>query len=54
MLSFISLWYEKFYLQLIVCLHTVKYAEVLLFNTNNSIKHQSFVSTQLYDQTVLP
>ena len=27
--------------------------QVLLFNTNNSIKYLSFVSTQLNDQTVL-
>ena len=35
------------------CLHTVKWLQVLLFNTNNSIKRQSFVYTQLNDQTVL-
>ena len=34
-------------------LHTVKYFQTLLFNTNSSIKHQSFVYTQLNDQTVL-
>ena len=27
--------------------------QVLLFNTNNSIKYQTFVYTQLNDQTVL-
>ena len=36
-----------------ICLHTVKCYKVLLFNTNNSIKHQLFVYTQLNDQTVL-
>ena len=34
-------------------MHTVKCFHILLFNTNNSIKHQSFVYTQLKDQTVL-
>ena len=34
-------------------MHTVKYFQVLRFNSNNSIKHQSFVYTQLNDQTVL-
>ena len=37
----------------IICLRTVKCFQVLLFNTKNSIKHQSFVYTQLKDQTVL-
>ena len=36
-----------------ICLHTVKCFQVLPFNTNNSIKYQSFVNTQLNDQTVL-
>ena len=31
----------------------VKWFHVLLFITNNSIKHQSFVYTQLNNQTVL-
>ena len=31
-------------------LHTVKWLQVLLFNTNNSIKNQSFVNTQLNNQ----
>ena len=39
--------------ELIVFLHMVKWFQVLLCNTNNSIKHQSFVYTQLNDQTVL-
>ena len=34
-------------------MYTVKCFQVLLFNSNNSIKHQSFVYTQLNDQTVL-
>ena len=34
-------------------LHTVKCFQVLLFDTNNSIKHLSLVYTQLNDQTVL-
>ena len=38
---------------LIICLHTMKWLQVLLFNTNNSIWHQSFISTWLKDQTVL-
>ena len=45
--------YEQFYLILIICLHTVKWFQVLLCITNNSIKHQSFVYTQLNDQTIL-
>ena len=34
-------------------LHTVKWFKVLLYVTNNSIKHHSFVYIQLNDQTVL-
>ena len=37
----------------IIPLHTRKWFEVLLFITNNSIKHQSFVYKKLNDQTVL-
>ena len=37
----------------LILLHTVKWFQVLLCITNNSIKHQSFVYTQLNDQTVL-
>ena len=33
--------------------HTVKLFQALLCITNNSIKHQSFVNTQLKDQTIL-
>ena len=33
--------------------HTVKCFQVLLYNANNSTKYQSFVCTQLNDQTVL-
>ena len=36
-----------------ICWHTVKCFKALPFNTNNSIKHQSFVYTQLNDQLVL-
>ena len=38
-----------------ICEHVnkVKWCQVLLFITNNSIKHQSFVYTQLNVQTVL-
>ena len=34
-------------------MHTFKWFQVLLFNTNNSSKYQSFVYTQFNDQTVL-
>ena len=34
-------------------MHTIKCFQILLFNTNNSIKHQSLAYTQLNDQTVL-
>ena len=34
-------------------MHTVKWFQILLCITNNSIKHQSFVYKQLNDQTVL-
>ena len=37
----------------LILLHTVKRLQVLLCITNNSIKHQSFVYTQLINQTVL-
>ena len=37
----------------LILLHTVKWFQVLLCITNNSIEHQSFVYTQLNDQTVL-
>ena len=37
----------------LILLHTVKWFQVLLCITNNSFKHQSFVYTQLNDQTVL-
>ena len=33
--------------------HTVKWFQVLLCITNNSIKHESFVYTALNNQTVL-
>ena len=38
-----------------ICKHVnkVKYFQVLLCITNNSIKHQSFVYTQLNNQTLL-
>ena len=37
----------------LIHLYTVKWFQVLLCITNNSIKHQSFVYTQVNDQTVL-
>ena len=37
----------------LILLPTIKWLQVLLCITNNSIKHQSFVHTQLNDQTVL-
>ena len=40
-------------LSTIICLHTVKCFQVLRCITNNSIKHHSFVYTQLNGQTVL-
>ena len=42
-----------FFFCFFVFLHTAKLIQVLLRITNNSVKHQSFVNTQLYDQTVL-
>ena len=36
-----------------ILLNTVKWFQILLCITNNSIKHQSFVYTQLNYQTVL-
>ena len=39
--------------KLIICLYIVKWFQVLRCITNNSFKHQSFVYTQLNDQTVL-
>ena len=52
MVSSISISYGYFYLLLIICLHTVKWFQVLLYITNKSIK-QSFVSTQLNDQAIV-
>ena len=43
--------YNSIYYQLFVS--TVKWFQVLPCNTNNSMKHQSFVYTQLKGQTVL-
>ena len=37
----------------LICLHTVKWFQVLQPIANNSIKHQSFIYTQLNAQTVL-
>ena len=37
----------------LILLQTVKWSQVLLCITNNSIKHQLFVYTQLNDQTVI-
>ena len=53
MASLISILYEQFYLQLFFSLHTVKWFQVLLCMTYNSIKYQSFVYTQLNNETVL-
>ena len=36
----------------LIFLHTVKWFQVLLCITNNSIKYQSFVYTQLNDQRI--
>ena len=49
---------KYYYLTLIIQfntihLHTFKWFQVLLCITNHSIKHQSFVYTQFYSQTVL-
>ena len=52
MVSLILIECKYLYLLLIICLDTVKYFQVLQFNTNSSIKHQSYVYTQLKDQTV--
>ena len=37
----------------LILLYTVKWFQVLLYITNNLFKHQSFVYTQLNDQTIL-
>ena len=37
----------------LILFHIVKWFQVLLCMTNNSIKHLTFVYTQLNDQTVL-
>ena len=37
----------------LILLHTIKWFQVFLYITKNSAKHQSFVYTQLNDQTVL-
>ena len=49
----IAIQHELFYLSLLIRLLTVKWFQVLLCITNNSINHHSFVYTQLNDQTVL-
>ena len=38
---------------LLICLHTVKWFQILLCISNNSIKHQPFVYTLLNEQTIL-
>ena len=53
MISLISIEYEQYYLLLIICLHIFNCFKALLLNANNSIKHQSFVYTELNDETVL-
>ena len=45
--------YQTRIIQLVIYLRTVKWFQILLRIINNSIKHQSFVYTQLNDQTVL-
>ena len=52
MLSLISI-NTNILFTLIICLHTVKCFQVLLFNSNNSIKRKSFIYRQLNYQTVL-
>ena len=52
MVSLISIKYEQFYLLLSFLAHSLMF-KVLLGISNNSIKHQSFVYTQLNDQTIL-
>ena len=47
MVPLIFIIYEQFYLFLMICLHPVKYFQVLLSNINNSFKPQLFVYTQL-------
>ena len=37
----------------LILLHAVKWFQILLFNTNYLIKHQSFLYTHLNDQTGL-
>ena len=46
---------KQFYLKRfdLALVNKVRFIQVLLFNTNYSIKHQSFVYTQLNDQTIL-
>ena len=52
MVSSISIQHKYFYLRLIICLHTIKWFQIFLYITNNSII-QTFVYTQLNDQTAL-
>ena len=49
----IAIWHKLFYLTRLIYLHTFKWVQVLLWNANNSIKHQLFVYIQLNGQTVL-
>ena len=53
---YIYIWFLKSFLTLNILFninHTVKWFQILLCITNDSIRHQSFVYTQLNDQTVL-
>ena len=44
---------QIFYFLSIICLHTLRFFQVLLCIINNSTEYQSFVYTQLNNQTVL-
>ena len=43
----------QFFSTLCVCLHTIRFFQVLLYITNNSIKYQSFLYAQLNGYSVL-
>ena len=53
MVSIIAIKHLQFNSILIIHLHTVKWFQILLCITNNLIKYQSFIYTQLNDQSVL-
>ena len=58
-IKYIYIWFETYFVNNIldepkfILMHTVKWYQVLLCISNNSIKHQSFVYAQLNDQTIL-